>query len=327
MSEPSPAFREPEDQDSANADWVILGGATTPPWDEGRVVRSAEGAAVRSMRRGARRGGPEEVRRRLADWVAAHPPEMLSLDEIRAQFQCMPERYWQQLAQADLLWHLNTIHCFLRSLVTSDSAEPPITVDWKKSGPGGLTHVVVCSWDRQGLLEKVAAAFGALRIAIRRADVYTRNDSLVLDVFEVSEPDGGPLGDENRLSSLPFLVEGAFSQPPRFASVWATEFHKHLPQEEVRDAEVRCDNRKDPRHTLLRVSAPDRLGLLYDLLHALAESDLQIVQALIETEEGIAHDQFLVTDSSGRKLVDPSRIRRLRKSLVKAATASRKTSP
>ena len=246
------------------------------------------------------------------------------MDEIRAHFQCMPSGYWEHVNRQDLLWHLNTIHCFLRNLATSESAEAPVALDWKKSGADGLTHVVVCSWDRRGLLEKVAAAFGALRIAIRRADVYTRTDSLVLDVFEVSEPEGGALGDEKRLSNLPFLVQGAFSHPPRFASVWATEFHKYLPRKAGRPLKIRFDNRKCPGQTLLCVEAPDRLGLLYDLLHTLAGSELQIAQAIIETDGDIALDRFHLTDADGAKVMDPSRLRRLRKVLTEAVNAPRR---
>lgn len=259
---------------------------------------------------------PIRKRERLSKELLTHPPAGLSIEEVQAHFRCMPLRYWRRISLEDLVWHLTTIHGFFKKLAQSNSPVSPVSADWKDAAGGDRTRVVLSSWDRRGFLEKVAAAFSALRITILRAEVYTRSDDLVLDVFEVCEPETGAVRDINRLSSLPFLVEGAFGNPPRFASVWATQFHKGLPRQEPPQFHLSFDNRKSPDSTILRVEAPDRPGLLYDLLHTLTGHDLEIEQALVETDQELAKDQFYFTDGEGRKVTNAAQLRQLRKVLA-----------
>lgn len=259
---------------------------------------------------------PGRARERLSKKLTGQPPGDLSLEEVQAHFHCMPPRYWRQISEDDLLWHLNSIHGFFNKLAVSSTPVSPVSVEWKDAAQGDRTSVVVSSWDRQGFLEKVAAAFSALRITILRADVYTRADDIVLDVFEVCDPETGAVRDINKLSSLPFLVEGAFSNPPRFASVWATQFHKVLPRRNPSESHLSFDNRKSAEYTLLRIETPDRLGLLYDLLHTLTARRLEIAHALIETDQGLARDQFFFTDDNGQKVTNAARLRQLRQDLA-----------
>lgn len=304
-----------------NDDWVILGGAATPPWDEAEDAARTGTVKNSTWRDDGRRQPGSRVRERLADRMAMQPLVNLSPEEVHAHFRCMPGRYWAKMNEEELLWHLETIHDFFRKLAASDGAVSPVSVNWRNSPRRDLTRVAFCSWDRRGLLESIAAAFSALRVAIQRAEVHTRTDSLVLDIFDVRDSEAGVVGDDSRLKGLPFLVEGAFSDPPRFASIWATEFHKVFPRRTRPSLELSFDNRKSPDYTVLRVEAPDRLGLLYDLVHTLTEHDLQIAQALIDTKQGIAKDQFQFTDSEGIKVTDPSRLRELRKDLVRVISS------
>jgi len=293
----------------------------TPPWDDMSETTMSTKRKTTTPKRSTLRKGSTSRRERLADWLAAHPPAGVSAEEVQAHLRCMPAPYWEWVTEADLVWHLKTLHGFLGKLARADSSGTPIAVELMIPADSNLRRVAFCSWDRRGLLEQIVAAFNALRINILRADVYTRTDNLVFDVFEVCESKAGSERDGNRLNELSFLVEGAFSNPPRFASVWATEFHKAVPRRNVQTSEIRFDNRQSPDHTILRVQATDRLGLLYDLVHALAENKLEISQAIIDTSKGIAKDQFHLTDADGLKITDSARIRRLRKAIAEAITS------
>jgi len=239
-------------------------------------------------------------------------PAGLSVEEMRAHFVGMPDRYWQGLDEADLRWHLAAAHGFFEKLARSSTVGSPVWVDWKPTIKPNHTRVVVCSWDRGGLLEQIVAGFGALRFAIHRADVYTRADSLALDVFEVRGPESSAETATDRLAKLAFLVEGAYTLPPRFASFWATQFHKVLPRRRGVPPAVLFDNRSSHTHTVLSVTAPDRQGLLYDVLHALGGHGLAVAQAVIETKGNRAKDQFHITDADGNKILNAARLKRLR---------------
>lgn len=316
------SLREAERSDSnMNDDWVILGGSMTPPWDDMRVTATSTEQRIEPRKRGPRRKPSTSRREQLAAWLETHPPAGVSTEEVVAHIRCMPSRYWERVREEDLVWHLSALHGFFGKLARTSSAGAPIAVELMNPSHKNFSRVAFCSWDRSGLLKQIVAAFNALRINILRADVYTRTDNLVFDVFEVCESKAGAERNGNRLKELSFLVEGAFSNPPRFASVWATEFHKALPRRKEQTFQVRFDNHQSPDHTILRVEAIDRLGLLYDLVHALTENKLEISQAIIDTSKGVAKDQFHLTDADGLKITDSARVRRLRKAVAEAITS------
>jgi UTP:GlnB (protein PII) uridylyltransferase len=75
---------------------------------------------------------------------------------------------------------------------------------------------------------------------------------------------------------------------------------------------VRVDSDSSATATLVHVQAADRLGLLYDVLQAIADAGLDVTEAGIATEHGRACDLIHVVDERGQKLVDPARVEGLR---------------
>src|SRR5437867_389257 len=212
------------------------------------------------------------------------PPAGMDCDEVDAHFGAMPAHYWQRVNWDDLTWGLKTIHGFL-SLVAAPNA-PATTpfMDWRHVGQSGQTRIMLCTWDRHGLLAKAAGVFSAVHLNILEADVFTRADNVVLDVFRVADSERrGVEASPARLSEMSFLLEGALSQPPRFASVWACLRHKYLAAPAPFAHSISLDNDCSSGSTVLRVQAADRLGLLYDILQAIADNRLNITQARIET--------------------------------------------
>jgi [protein-PII] uridylyltransferase len=260
-------------------------------------------------------------RERLYEFLREHPLAEISQDEVDAHFQSMPPQYWERVTKAELLWGLETAHTFLRKVANGSFAAAPVLADWRHYPERGVTKVMICAWDRRGLLTKIAAAFSALRVNILRADVFTRADNLALDVFEVTDSEHRHIADAARFQHLVFLLEGALSDPPRFASVWAGQFHKTLDWPKETRFRVDFDNDSSDQYTVLRVEASDRLGLLHDVLRALTASGLNIAQALVETQDDLAHDQLYVTDFEGSKILDVSRLESIRNALHRSLSA------
>eukprot|EP00741_Cyanophora_paradoxa_P005389 tig00000881_g5226.t1 len=65
---------------------------------------------------------------------------------------------------------------------------------------------------------------------------------------------------------------------------------------------VRFDNGADESRTLLIVEAPDRAGLLGDVVRAIARSGLDISSAQAPTVAGRVEDRFLIASKAGRKI-------------------------
>jgi [protein-PII] uridylyltransferase len=263
---------------------------------------------------------PSLQRDRMLARMHEHPLAGISRGEVEMHFRGMPARYWERVTKAELTWGLETVHAFLERQAGAEGMRVAVVASSRHYPARGFSKIMVCAQDRPGLLAKIAAAFSALRVNVLRADVFTRSDGVALDVFEVADLEQSHLTGADRLRQLVFLLEGALSEPPRFASVWASEFHKMAPRGPQGPPRVEFDNEYSSEHTVVRVEATDRLGLLHDLLKALAECSLNIDEALVETTDHLATDSFYVTNLRGEKLLEPEQLRELRRALVEAVT-------
>jgi [protein-PII] uridylyltransferase len=73
---------------------------------------------------------------------------------------------------------------------------------------------------------------------------------------------------------------------------------------------------------VIDVTADDRLGLLHDLVRAIADHGLEIYVSKATTILDQAADTFYVKDASRRKVGDPAVLEGLRKDLRAAAEGS-----
>jgi [protein-PII] uridylyltransferase len=240
------------------------------------------------------------------EWFRARLEERqlanISAEEIEVHLSAMPPFYWERVTEADLIWGLETVHGFLKLIASPQVLPTAPFVSWRPTDQPPGARVMLCTWNRHGLLAKAAAAFSAVRLNIVSAQVFTRADNIVLDEFFVTNGDGRTTVNEVRMQEMSFLVEGALSEPPRFASVWACSRHKVLATQSAVVPRVTFDNDSSEESTVVQVVAADRIGLLYDILQALADAGLNIKQAHIETELDLARDTIHVTDSRGEKL-------------------------
>jgi len=264
-------------------------------------------------------------RERKREWFA-HCLESLqdaelTQEEIDAHLNGMPVRYWDSVDQVELIWGVETIHKFLREVARPDSPATMPIIDVRHRANNGATQLMLCTWDRQGLLAKVAGCLSAMRINILQADVYTRADGVVLDTFRICEPEGSPVSNASRLQELGFLIDGALSEPPRFASLWACSRHKFLSAASMGPPFVSFDNISWPDASVLTVEAPDRLGLLYDILAALTDLRVNICHAVIDTDDDLARDIFYLVDQDGQKIADASAQQTIRNTVSNAVVS------
>jgi [protein-PII] uridylyltransferase len=258
------------------------------------------------------------------DWLRARlkqRPELnFAEDELEIHFSAMAQHYWECVSDAELEWGLETVHGFLELVASPDVPATAPFVSWRRIRTSGNVRVMLCTWDRHGLLAKAAAAFSAVRLNIVQATVFTRADNVVLDTFTITGADGHSAVIPSQMEQMGFLLEGALSEPPRFASIWACSRHKYLVPASQVSPKIRFDNNTSQDNTLVHIETPDRLGLLYDILQALADSGLNIKQAQIDTENNLARDTIHVTDASGGKVLEQSQLDSLRTRVESALT-------
>ncbi len=256
-----------------------------------------------------------EVQARLSDAL---------VEEVSAHFEKMEERYFLTHGMdraGEIAEHVRMFHEFLECRWNSDENALAPVLRWVPLPYAGHSELWVCTWDRRHLLARICGALAAAELNILSADIYTRADGLVLDMFRVCTARFEAVEDKRDLRQVEKLLNQALQAEqhdfgPLLAKAYKQSWKREQPS--VFPPRVFYDN-TPIRHTLIEIMAPDRLGLLYDLLRTISESGYEIVSARITTEIGAAIDSFYITGIEGAKIPNDGCLDRLKRSLREVA--------
>ena len=265
----------------------------------------------------------EAHRLRLYELIMAADLDIRT-EELELHFAGMPLRYWPRVDDATLRWHLDIIHEFIEGLKGSDVMLAPPVVRWRQVPERGFSEVVVCTWDSVGLLAKIAGSFAAFGLNIVRADIFTRADNVVLDVFQVCDKGLRDVQDISRLKQMEQLLRVALG-PASAGDVVLHTWMRYASEPAAADVAkvarapvVALDNEQSDEYTVLEIQATDRVGLLHDILKAVSAGDVDIAHAIVVTEEGEAADVFFLTGTDGKKISDAKRLEQIRSGVLAA---------
>jgi [protein-PII] uridylyltransferase len=117
------------------------------------------------------------------------------------------------------------------------------------------------------------------------------------------------------------LSEALMVENYDFAPLIAKRLRRVQPWERTLDFPTRIAINPDinPKFTVVDIAAPDRLGLLYDILRAVSDAKFLIAAARITTEKGAAIDSFYITDLEGGPVTSAWSLHELSKALAQAA--------
>ena len=240
-------------------------------------------------------------------------------EEIEAHFEFMPDHYFRASDLPGIVEHLKLFRSFLENVSTGRELPLAPAIKWKVVPEQGHTVMTFCTWERERLLAKVAGSFSVVPLNILSADVFPRGDNVVLGVFRVCDMNARPATDprdftlveqtlrraleDESFHFLP-LIEKAKRQSRRLAP--AIEF----------PTRIAIDNRTHPSYTLIEIQAPDRIGLLYDVVNCLDRENILIPLSRINTQAGAAIDTLYVVDGANHaKITDSHRIRMIQQHL------------
>ena len=218
---------------------------------------------------------------------------------VRAHLALLPRRYAAAVAPRAVVRHALMASGELgptdvRTRVTPGDDDP--------DGHAGLDELDVVAIDHPGWFAKVAGVVALHGGSIAGADAFTREDGLAIDTFKVAPPEGaggswwarveGDLDDVagGRLAVRARVLRKAKAERPRLTKVQAVQ-----PKLVVSDDHA-------GRATIVEVRAQDRLGVLYAIATALAELELDIVMARVQTMGHEVTDVFYLRDGDGGPL-------------------------
>lgn len=247
----------------------------------------------------------------LAGGIASELPESWA----RQQLAYFPDGYLATASRERLADHL-------RHLQRLDAAR--FVAHGVFDDRTGLTEYTVYAHDEPGLFRQAAGALTSCGLEIVSAQIWTRPDERIVDIFQVVDPDyaAGPPPDrlrqvELRLTQVlcgELAIEAALASGQRYDAE-----RRQTPIDAPTRVEV--DNDTSDRATIIDVFAQNRRGLLYTITKSLFEMGLTIHGARISTHLDQAVDVFYVTDLSGGKITDPERIKALRSEIIAAIDA------
>ena len=265
----------------------------------------------------------EAYRGRLYELLATADLGVRS-EELEVHYAGMPVRYWPRVDSTSLRWHLDIIHEFTDSLTRSDVLLAPPVLRWRHFPDRSFSEVVVCAWDRLGLLAKIAGSFAAVGLNIVRADIYTRADNVVLDIFQVCDENVQHIRDISRLKQMEHLLRVAL-KPGQAAERALRTWMRYASEPPAADlansataSVVTLDNEPSDDYTVLEIQAADRVGLLHDILEAISACNVDIAHAIVVTEESTAADVFFLQNPDGQKIRDPARLELIRAGVLAA---------
>src|SRR6266699_607670 len=239
-------------------------------------------------------------------------------EEIEAHFEFMPDNYFRASNLSEIVEHLKLFRCFLENV---SRGEFPLAsaIKWKVVSQQGHSVVTFCTWERQRLLAKVAGSFSVVPLNILGADVFPRGDSVVLGIFRVCDTKGRPVTDPRDVELVEQALQRAL-EDESFDFLSLIEKAKRQSRRVLPGIEfptrIAIDNKTHPTYTLIEIQAPDRIGLLYDVLSCLDRENILIPLSRINTQAGAAIDTLYVVDGSTHaKITDSNRIQMIQQHL------------
>ena len=247
--------------------------------------------------------------------VASNLPDDYA-DEIETHFDFMPDNYFRASEVSEIVNHLKLFRSFFTNALSEDDRVLTPAIAWEAFPDQGHTIVSVCTWDRRQLLAKIAGSFSVVPLNILSADVFTRGDNTVLDIFRICDTKERAVTEQHQFALVEetlrrSLEDEQFDFAPLLEKATRQVRHRAIQGMEF-PTSIALDNKAHPTCTLLQIETPDRLGLLYDLLATLGQEGLNIVLSRISTQSGAAIDTFYVTDAVTRgKITDAHRLESL----------------
>jgi len=243
-------------------------------------------------------------------------------EEIEAHFEFMPDHYFRATDVPEIIEHLKLFRSFLENV--SHSGESPLAaaIQWKIMPEQGHSVVTFCTWERERLLAKVAGSFSVVPLNILSADIFPRGDNAVLSIFRVCDTKARPVTHRRDFELVEQTLRRAF-EDESFDFLPLIEKAKRQSRGLAPAIEfptgIAIDNKTHPTYTLIEIQAPDRIGLLYDVLSCLDRQNILIPLCRINTQAGAAIDTLYVRDrSTHAKITDSHRIRAIHEHLSSA---------
>lgn len=236
--------------------------------------------------------------------------KIMSQEEADAHFQSLPDNYLNYPHETLIIQQMTVAHRFIvKQIEDGDPARilaPEI--HWENRPLVDCSEVSIATWDREQLFSKICGAFTVTGLIIMSADIWTREDNIVIDTFRVCTERLTAASHKRDQSQFTEILEKCLIDPEYDLHAEVLKHGKNR-QVEILDEDILkpalgLDNESSDRDTVLHIRASDRMGLLYIISSCISRNGYRIINARISTEKGAALDAFYLRDGEGNKIRD-----------------------
>ena len=188
-------------------------------------------------------------------------------------------------------------------------------VRWLDHPDKGYSELVLATRNRPLLLEKLCCALASEQINILSADLFTRTDGIVLNIFRVCTTNFEPVSDDATrkrfIATFTQIREAEYCDSETYLKRKVNFLKPRTETGLSVPVRARVSNELHPTCTTVEIQALDRIGLLHDLFHTVNEAGLDTTHARICTEKGVAMDTLYITIPGGGKVTGEDHLRAL----------------
>jgi len=166
-------------------------------------------------------------------------------------------------------------------------------------------ELTVMTADRPGVFSRVAGVLALRGLDVLHAMAYSSESGRALARFRVFDPYRDETPWDRVIGDLELALDGRLALNARLSERAAAHDGRRQSRLPARAASVAFDNHASADATVIDVEAPDVTGILYRVTRALAELELDIRSAKVQTLGTHVVDSFYVRDQSGQKVTEP----------------------
>ena len=259
-------------------------------------------------------GGFSEVSRaKRADQARAMLTEALAEWPQTARERMVRLHYGNYFLVVDLKDQVRHAE-FIRA---ADDAKKKLATMVKIHAFEAVTEITVLAQDHPRLLSVIAGACAAAGANIVDAQVFTTSDGRALDTILISREFDRDEDERRRAERVGHLIEEVLSGKSWLPEMIAKRAKPRRGAKAFRiEPHVDIRNTLSNRFTVIDVSGLDRPGLLSEITGALSALSLDIASAHITTFGEKVIDTFYVSDLTGQKIDNPTRLQAIKARLM-----------
>lgn len=185
---------------------------------------------------------------------------------------------------------------------------------------GESTHVTVVAKDAPGLFSNIAGALAVNGLEVLEAAIHTEDNGWAVLMFIVEDSLGNVIDWPRIERDIESAAEGQLPIDDRLAARIGNYglFSGDAAASSVTGTFVRFNTRVAENHTVVEVSAPNQVGLLFRLASAITSNECTIDQARVQTLNDGVVDTFYFRGWGGEKVTDEDKLEEMRVAIIGA---------